>query len=71
MASSFVLSHRVIGSSHDWAVEVGNPVHGHDVVADGEDRGVDGVEVGRMGRVGGEVFFGPIAAVEEVSEIAR
>lgn len=50
---------------------VGHPIHSHDVVevADGQDLCPHDFEMGRVGGVVGQVFLGPVAAVEEVGEV--
>lgn len=48
---------------------MGDPVDGHDVVADGEDGGLDDVEMGGVGGVGGEIVLVVVAAVEEVGKM--
>lgn len=49
-------------------VTVADPINGHDVVNDGEDRFLDDADVAGVRRVGGKVVLGFVAAVERVGE---
>lgn len=46
----------------------GDPIDGHDVVDYGEDVFFDDADVARVSRVGGEVVFGFVTAMEDVGE---
>lgn len=48
---------------------IGDPIDGHDVVADRQNKFLDDVDVSGVRGVGGQILLGRVAAVKKVSEV--